>query len=147
MILTVIVATEIGFWVLLGAGLTARYVLRSRRLGGVLLASVPLVDLVLLAATVADLRGGATAGASHGLAAIYIGVSVAFGPSIIRWADARFAHRFAGGPAPARPRAPARSTPAASAWAGTATCWHGASVPPSSSARSPSSATPTAPPP
>jgi hypothetical protein len=29
---------------------------------------------------------------------------VVFGPSVIRWADARFAHRFAGGPQPAKVR-------------------------------------------
>ncbi|MDT7650336.1 MAG: hypothetical protein QOI36_1742, partial [Pseudonocardiales bacterium] len=29
--------------------------------------------------------------------------TVAFGHSMIRWADARFAHRFAGGPPPPRP--------------------------------------------
>ena len=39
---------------------------------------------------------------AHGLAAAYIGISVAFGHSIIRWADARVAHRFAGGPPPRR---------------------------------------------
>jgi hypothetical protein len=101
-ILAVIVAVEIAFWVLLAAGLTARYVLRRPRLGAALLVAVPLVDLVLLGATVIDLRGGATAGPAHGLAAVYIGLSVAFGHRMIRWADARFAHRFAGGPAPER---------------------------------------------
>jgi hypothetical protein len=102
-ILAVIVAVEIGFWVLLAAGLTARYVLRLPRVGAALLIAVPFVDLVLLGATVIDLRGGATASAAHGLAAVYIGVSVAFGHRMIRWADVRFAHRFAGGPAPQRP--------------------------------------------
>ena len=103
MILAVIVAVEIAFWVLLAAGLTARYVLRLPRVGAALLVAVPFVDLVLLGATVIDLRGGATASAAHGLAAVYIGVSVAFGHRMIRWADVRFAHRFAGGPAPGRP--------------------------------------------
>ncbi len=63
-------------------------------------ASVPLIDLVLLIATAAHLRSGATAGVEHGLAAIYIGFSVAYGHRLIGWADVRFAHRFAGGPAP-----------------------------------------------
>jgi hypothetical protein len=103
MLLAVIVAAEIGFWVLLAAGLATRYLLRRRRLGAILLASVPVVDLVLLVATVIDLRGGATADFTHGLAAAYIGFSVAFGHSVIRWADQRFAHRFAGGPPPWRP--------------------------------------------
>ena len=50
-----------------------------------------------------DLGRGTTATSAHGLAAAYIGFSVAFGPSLIRWADERFAHRFAGGPPPWRP--------------------------------------------
>ena len=103
MIAALIVATEIAFWLLLGAGLWSRYRLGRRRLGGVLLALTPVVDLVLLAASVIDLRDGATATGAHALAAVYVGVSVAFGPRIVTWADARFAHRFAGGPRPARP--------------------------------------------
>ena len=103
MLIAIIVLTEIGFWVVLGAGLITRYLLGRRRLGGVLLALVPLVDLVLLVATVVDLSNGATADFKHGLAAAYIGFSVAFGHSVIRWADQRFAHRYAGGPPPWRP--------------------------------------------
>ncbi|MEH0985230.1 hypothetical protein [Micromonospora sp. CPCC 205556] len=103
MLLAVIAACEIGFWVVLGAGLVARYVLRRPRLGAALLICVPLVDLVLLVATALDLRRGATANVSHGLAAAYLGFSVAFGHSMVRWADQRFAHRFAGGPPPVRP--------------------------------------------
>lgn len=110
MVLAVIVACEIGFWLVLGAGLVARYLLRMRRLGAALLVCVPLVDVVLLAATVIDLRRGATATFVHGLAAAYLGFSVAFGHSVVRWADQRFAHRFAGGPPPWKPpkRGPAR---------------------------------------
>jgi hypothetical protein len=103
MLIAIIVACEIGFWVVLGAGLVARYVLERRRLSVVLLTLVPFVDLVLLVATVIDLSQGATADFSHGLAAAYIGFSVAFGHSMIRWADQRFAHRFAGGPEPWKP--------------------------------------------
>jgi hypothetical protein len=98
-----IVACEIGFWVLLGAGLAARYLLRARALSIALLLAVPLVDVVLLAATVIDLRRGGEAGITHGLAAVYLGVSVAYGHQLVGWADQRFAHRFAGGPAPVRP--------------------------------------------
>jgi hypothetical protein len=101
-LLVVIAAGEAGFWVLLGAGLTARYLLRARRLGALLLASTVLVDLTVLVATVFDLAGGEVANWSHGLAALYIGVSVAFGRDMIHWADQRFAHRFAGGPPPDR---------------------------------------------
>lgn len=103
MLLAVIAACEIGFWVVLGAALTARYLLRKRRLSTVLLVCVPLVDVVLFAATVLDLSRGGVANVTHGLAAAYIGFSIAYGHSMIRWADQRFAHRFAGGPPPWRP--------------------------------------------
>lgn len=99
----VIAACEIGFWVLLGAGLVARYLLRLPTLSTALLVSVPLLDVVLLVATAVDLRGGGAAGHVHGLAAGYLGFSVAFGHSLVRWADQRFAHRFAGGPPPSKP--------------------------------------------
>lgn len=100
MILYVIIACEIGFWLLLGAGLISRYLLGRKRLGAAFLISVPLVDVILLAATIIDLRSGAMANFTHGLAAAYLGFSVAFGRSLVRWADVRFAHRFAGGPPP-----------------------------------------------
>nr|CEL21914.1 Putative membrane protein [Kibdelosporangium sp. MJ126-NF4]CTQ92694.1 Putative membrane protein [Kibdelosporangium sp. MJ126-NF4] len=99
---TLIVACEIGFWVVLLAALAARYLLRWQRTSTVLLVCVPLVDVVLLAATVIDLANGGSAGSVHGLAAVYLGVSVAFGHSMIRWADGHFAYRFAGGPRPVK---------------------------------------------
>ncbi len=77
--------------------------LRARTLSTVLLLGVPLADVALLAFSVIDLRRGGAAGIAHGLAAVYLGVSVAFGHQMVRWADERFAHRFAGGPAPVRP--------------------------------------------
>ncbi|ODU00282.1 MAG: hypothetical protein ABS81_24100 [Pseudonocardia sp. SCN 72-86] len=98
-----IAACEIGFWVLLGAGLLARYALRLRRTSTVLLLLVPVLDLVLVTASVVDVAGGTPPGLTHGLAAVYLGVTVAFGHSMIRWADVRMAHRFANGPAPVKP--------------------------------------------
>ena len=98
-----IVACEVAFWLLLLLGLIVRYLLRRARLGGMLLVAVPLVDLILLIASVMDLRDGGTAGFAHGVAAVYIGVTVAWGPAMVRWADARFAHRFAGAPPPSPP--------------------------------------------
>jgi hypothetical protein len=100
MIGVLIIACEIGFWAFVAAGLFCRYILKAKQLGAILLICTPLIDLVLLAATAIDLRNGATANFFHGLAAVYIGVSVAFGRRMIRWADERFAHRFAGGPKP-----------------------------------------------
>jgi hypothetical protein len=95
-----IVVCEIGFWVVLLSGLLARYALRRPRLGAALLLLTPLVDVVLLVAATVDLRQGAEATAVHALAAIYVGVSVAVGPSMVRWADVRVAHRLGDGPPP-----------------------------------------------
>ncbi|WP_201023668.1 hypothetical protein [Leucobacter sp. G161] len=96
-----IIACEIGFWVMLGGGLGARYLLRLKRLSSVLLLCVPLLDLLLLAFITWDLVvNGATADFAHGLGAVYLGFTVAFGHQIISRADGWFAHRFAGGPPP-----------------------------------------------
>ncbi|MFF2747624.1 hypothetical protein ACFVVA_18985 [Kitasatospora sp. NPDC058048] len=100
MIVTLIIAAEISFWILLGLGLTARYLLRWRRTSTALLVGLPVVDLTLYALTVLDLRGGATASWTHALAASYAGFSIGYGPSLVRWADRHFLHRFAGGPKP-----------------------------------------------
>lgn len=97
-----IIVCEIGFWVVLVLGLSARYVLRRRRLGAALLLCVPLVDVVLLAIIVIDLRGGATAHWSHGLGAVYLAVSVVYGHRMVAWADRLFASRFDGTPLPAK---------------------------------------------
>lgn len=102
MLVALIVFCEFLFWVVLLAGLAARYILRRERLSQVLLIAAPLVDLILLTATALDLRAGGTASSAHSLAAVYIGVSVGFGHQMIAWADQRFAHRYAAGPAPAR---------------------------------------------
>lgn len=102
-LVVLIAACEVFFWVFLAGGLVARYVLRARRLSTVLLLSVPVLDVVLVSASLIDVAGGSPPGLTHGLAAVYLGFTVAFGHSVIRWADGRFAHRFAGGPPPPRP--------------------------------------------
>ncbi|KUN36069.1 hypothetical protein AQJ30_22915 [Streptomyces longwoodensis] len=103
MIVGLVVACEVAFWVLLAAGLAVRYLLRMPRTGLALLLCEPLLEVVLFAVTAIDLRHGAAPDWRHGLAAVYIGFTVGLGHSTITWADARFAHRFAGGPPPVRP--------------------------------------------
>lgn len=100
MIVTLILAAEVAFWLVLALGLATRYLLRWRAVSTVLLVGLPVVDAVLFVLTLLDLRGGATASWTHALAASYLGFSVGYGPAVVRWADARFQHRFAGGPAP-----------------------------------------------
>lgn len=96
---------ELGFWVVLFAGLFFRYLVPRPRVSKVLLVSVPLIDIALLVFTVLDLRNGSTATFAHGLAIAYIGFTVAFGPMLISWADQRFAHKYSGGPPPSKPPA------------------------------------------
>lgn len=102
MILALIIACEIGFWIAIVSGLAARYLLGARRLGAALLVCAPIIDVVLLAAVAIHLNSGATASWHHGLAAIYIGFSATYGHRMIAWADTRFAHRFASGAAPTK---------------------------------------------
>ncbi|TDQ53390.1 hypothetical protein [Actinorugispora endophytica] len=105
MIVTAILACEVLFWVLLLGGLASRYLLRARRLSTLLLLLVPVLDVALLAIIALHLRSGGHADLGHGIGVLYLGFTVAYGHSLVRWADARFAHRFAGGPPP--PKAPA----------------------------------------
>lgn len=91
-----IVACEIGFWVLIALGLLARYPLGMPRLGLVLLALTPAVDLALLVFTVIDLRSGGQPGLAHGLAALYLGFSVVFGKRAIAWADRMYRRKVRG---------------------------------------------------
>jgi hypothetical protein len=102
-IVALIVACEVGFWVLLALGLAVRYLLKWRRTSVVLLLCEPVLELVLFAATAVDLRNGAEPGWEHGLAALYIGYTVAYGHYTIRWLDGHAAHRLAGAPRPPRP--------------------------------------------
>ena len=98
----VIVGCEVGLWVLLGLGMVLRYPARLRHTSTAVLAGIPLLDVVLVITTAIDLHRGADVGVVHVLAGFYLGSSLAFGPAIVRWADVRFAHRFAGGPAPGK---------------------------------------------
>lgn len=85
-----IVACEIGFWVVVVLGLFTRYVLKKNKLGLFFLALTPVIDLILLIITDLDLYQGATSTIAHAIAAVYIGVSIGFGKSMIKWADERF---------------------------------------------------------
>ncbi|MGW0364138.1 hypothetical protein [Streptomyces sp. NPDC002990] len=100
MIVALIIACEVGFWVLLAAGLALRYLARKPRLGAAVLLCEPLLELVLLVVTTLDLKNGAAPDWKHGLAALYIGYTVAYGHYTVTWLDRHAAHRLAGGPKP-----------------------------------------------
>ncbi|WP_406366217.1 hypothetical protein [Streptomyces sp. NBC_01546] len=101
MIVALIIACEVGFWVLLALGLALRYLAKMPRLGAAVLLCEPLMELVLLVVTTLDLKNGAEPDWKHGLAALYIGYTVAYGHYTIKWLDGHAAHRLAGGPKPA----------------------------------------------
>ncbi|MFG3504037.1 hypothetical protein ACGF5F_00860 [Streptomyces sp. NPDC047821] len=103
MVVTLIVVCEVGFWVLLAAGLATRYLLRMPRTGAALLLCEPLLEVVLLVVTAMDLRNGAEPSWKHGLAALYIGYTVGHGHRTVKWLDGHAAHRLAGAPRPAGP--------------------------------------------
>ena len=97
-----VIGAEVAFWVLLLGGLALRYLARTRRLSSVVLAAVPLVDLVLVTLVAIDVSGGAEPTVPHAVAALYLGITVAFGHHVIQRTDAWFRHRFADGPKPVR---------------------------------------------
>ncbi|GLU45793.1 hypothetical protein Nans01_01440 [Nocardiopsis ansamitocini] len=119
MVVAAIVICEALFWVLVLGGLATRYLLRMRVLSAALFLLVPVLDVLLLSVITVHLAKGATAEWSHGVGVLYLGFTVAYGHSVIAWADVRFAHRFAGGPAPTKaPRkGAARVRHEAVAWA------------------------------
>ena len=94
MLLWLIVGCEVGFWVLLFLGLFFRYILKSPKLGKVILLCIPLLDLILLWATALDLHRGSTAEFAHGLAAVYLGFTLVYGGSLIKWMDQYAANKF-----------------------------------------------------
>ena len=85
-----IIVCEIGFWIVILLGLMTRYIFKREKLGLFFLALTPVIDLILLIVTATDLYNGAEATQIHAIAAIYLGVSIAFGKSMIQWADERF---------------------------------------------------------
>ncbi|GGT33528.1 hypothetical protein [Streptomyces purpureus] len=103
MIVALIVICEVGFWVLLAAGLAVRYLLKMVRTGAALLLCEPLLEVLLLVVTAIDLKNGAEPSMKHGLAALYIGYTVGHGHRTVKWLDRHAAHRFGGGPVPWRP--------------------------------------------
>lgn len=100
MLVALIIACEVAFWVFLAVGLALRYLAKKPRAGAAVLLCEPLLEVVLLVVTVLDLKNGAEPDWKHGLAALYLGYTAAHGHATVQWLDGLFAHRFAGGPKP-----------------------------------------------
>ncbi|MFJ3501274.1 hypothetical protein [Streptomyces sp. NPDC090135] len=123
MIVTLIVVCEVGFWVLLAAGLATRYLLKMPRTGLALLLCEPLLEVLLLVVTAIDLKNGADPNWRHGIAALYIGYTVGHGHRTVKWLDGHAAHRLGGAPPPVRPPryGMARARHEGAVWLGTVT--------------------------
>ncbi|WP_411072017.1 hypothetical protein [Streptomyces sp. cmx-4-25] len=130
MIVTLIVVCEVGFWVLLAAGLAVRYLLRMPRTGLALLLCEPLLEVLLLVVTAIDLQNGAEPSWKHGLAALYIGYTVGHGHRTVKWLDGHAAHRLGGAPPPPKPPryGMARARHEGAVWLGSVTAAAVASV-------------------
>ena len=89
-----VVACEVGFWVILMLALAVRYLLRKDALSRALLLCMPLIDAILLVFTALDLRLGAAATFAHGLAAAYVGFTIAFGGLAVKWVAPLAKRRF-----------------------------------------------------
>lgn len=85
------IITEITFWGCLALGFVLRYVAKLPRLGLVLLAATPVVDLILLIIFYITLKQGGDAQFMHGFLAFYIAFSVVFGREIVDIAGRKFA--------------------------------------------------------
>ena len=83
----IVVIAEALFWVLVAAGMVVRYWLRMPILSKFLLLAVPLVDVALVIAVIAELHGGRPVGIEHQLVGLYLGISLILGPGIIRRCD------------------------------------------------------------
>ncbi|MCM3215120.1 hypothetical protein [Niallia taxi] len=97
-----IIICEIAFWIFVLLGLFCRYMWKKKKLSAAFLLATPIIDLLLIAFTIIDINKGSEITVFHGLAAVYIGVTIAFGHSMIKWMDAHFSFRFAGGEKPVK---------------------------------------------
>lgn len=89
-----IVAAEIMFWIAIFSGLFVRYVAKQKKLSIWILLLTPLIDIALIVLTSIDLRNGANASFAHGIAAVYLGISIAYGKVMLQWADEKFQKIF-----------------------------------------------------
>ncbi|MFO1443280.1 hypothetical protein KDN24_08640 [Bacillus sp. Bva_UNVM-123] len=86
-ILTLIIICEILFWVFAILGVFFRSIIKLPKLGKFFLILIPIDDLLLIIFNIASLLIGEPFSYSHSLSGIYLGVTIAFGETIIKWLD------------------------------------------------------------
>ncbi|AHH95063.1 hypothetical protein GCM10010174_56710 [Kutzneria viridogrisea] len=100
MLLTLVIAAEVGFAVFLIAGLLVRYLLKRPKLGGVLLALSPAGYVVVLGVGAVDLARGGTAELAHTIGAILLGIALVSGRHHLHSLDAWVQRKLAKQPKP-----------------------------------------------
>ncbi|MDE5052297.1 hypothetical protein NDK25_07945 [Niallia taxi] len=75
---------------------------KKKILSAAFLLATPIIDFLLITFTIIDIKKGSEISVIHGPAAGYIGVTIVFGHSMIKWMDAHFSFRFAGGAKPVK---------------------------------------------
>ncbi len=100
MLLALVIGSEIGFFVLLMAGLAVRYLMRMPRTGAVLLALSPIGYVVVLIAGAINLARGGTSDIAHVFGAIAIGIVLVSGRHHMHSMDGWVRRRLAKEPKP-----------------------------------------------
>ncbi|WP_408869194.1 hypothetical protein ACJYYY_05110 [Brochothrix campestris] len=82
--------SQIAFWFVLFAGFITRYLFKKQRASSIVLYVAVAIDAVLLYATALNIKNGTFATIYHGLSAVFIGVALCCGPSLLAWIDNKF---------------------------------------------------------
>ncbi|MFC0547575.1 hypothetical protein [Kutzneria chonburiensis] len=100
MLLALVIGSEVGFAVLLLAGLAVRYLLKMPRTGAVLLALSPVGYVVVLITGAIDLARGGAGDIAHVLGAIIVGIVVVSGRHHMQAMDGWVRRKLAREPKP-----------------------------------------------
>ncbi|GIN94801.1 hypothetical protein J6TS1_06710 [Siminovitchia terrae] len=86
-ILTLIIICEILFWVFAVLGVFFRSITKMPKLGAFFLILIPIDDFLLIIFNIVSLLIGEPFNYSHSLSGLYLGITLAFGETIIKWVD------------------------------------------------------------
>lgn len=86
-IVTLIIICEILFWVFALLGICFKTIFKMPKLGKFFLILIPIDDVLLIIFNIVSLLMDEPFSYSHSLSGIYLGVTLAFGESIIAWLD------------------------------------------------------------
>lgn len=81
---------QILFWLVFFSAFISRYLFKTKKLSVTLFIGTLFIDFALLFATTIAIKDGTIATIYHGLAAVYIGLVLFCGRSILAWIDNKF---------------------------------------------------------